>query len=313
MLFGLDCLTTRIVLATLLEARVNIGLVCLPGRPTLPLHKTGRRRMLPMGATPAPTVAALAGAHGVEVWRVGDLDNPDVQHELVTVSADVVVVACYNRLIPAAVYAERACGGINLHPSVLPQKRGPDPLFWVFRDDDRLVGATVHALSDRFDAGPIIRQASIPKPDGIAEPELDGLLANLGASLLLESLAALLTGAAAHTDQANTESTWARHPRPDDFSLDAGWTAQHAMNFAQGIAVRSHPYYPRPGGQRLVIGTVHGWTAAVCGEPRLPPPLIALRFLDGWLIVTPFDSDAATSPTGLVSPATLAHEGNTMR
>ncbi|MEZ4640893.1 MAG: formyltransferase family protein [Caldilineaceae bacterium] len=46
---------------------------------------------------------------------------------------DVACVACFNRIFPADLLT-LPHGFLNLHPSLLPHYRGPDPIFWQLRD-----------------------------------------------------------------------------------------------------------------------------------------------------------------------------------
>lgn len=286
-LFGLECLTTRIVLQELIEAGIAVNLVCLPGRRSIPLHKTGRRRTLPMVSASTPqTVATLATSAGIDVWRIGDLDADSVQGELTGVPADLLIVACYNRLIPNTIYASRRYGGLNLHPSLLPDKRGPDPLFWVFRQGDRQVGSTVHRLTDSFDAGEILAQASMPTPEGISESELDAILSGQGARLVVQTVNRLNTKSIVPIEQNEAAPTWAPHPSADDFQLSIDWTAHRAANFYHGVRARGHPILVDVDGQIRRIVDVRGWTVAAAGPPTVSEDVSIIRFADGWLVAT---------------------------
>ncbi|MEZ4522908.1 MAG: formyltransferase family protein [Thermomicrobiales bacterium] len=236
-LFGLECPTTAIILQGLLGEGVSIRLVCLPGRRTIPVLKTGPRQTLPMSSTAsAPASAAeIAGAAGIELWRLGDLRSDEVETALGEVDADLVVVACYHQLLPERLYASRRYGGINVHPSLLPDKRGPDPLFWVFRNGDRRAGSTVHRLTGTFDAGPILDQQTLDVTDGITETELESRLAALGASQLIGVITRLSSGDVEEHLQNDRRATWAPHPGDGDFRLDRTGPARQAFNFARGI------------------------------------------------------------------------------
>ena len=277
---------TRIVLANLIEAGIKVRLVCLPGRRTLPLLKTGRRRALPMAgpATTPRTVAEVARSAEIDLWRIGDFDAPEVHEEVAAVAADLVVVSCYHRLIPDAIYAGRAYGGVNLHPSLLPDKRGPDPLFWVFREDDARVGATVHRLTDRYDAGDILMQASMEKPDGISEDELDAHLAHLGSQLLLQSIAGMADDDIAPNAQQERDKTWAPQPRPEDYRLDRAWPARHAVNFVRGVGGRGYPLLVERAGQTVQIREILDWPTGERPPPDVPEDAAMLRFADGWVV-----------------------------
>ena len=51
--------------------------------------------------------------------------------------------------------------GINLHPTMLPEGRGPTPIPWLFLQYPQHAGLSIHKLSNRFDAGDILLQQSI--------------------------------------------------------------------------------------------------------------------------------------------------------
>lgn len=288
LLFGLECATTRIVLDHLIAGGIDVRLVCMPGPPAVPLIEAPARRRpasLPFAA-PAmgtPTVTAAAHGHGIDVWRIGDLRSKRVERALAGVDADALVVACYDRLIPAAIYGRLPLGGLNLHPSLLPDKRGPDPLFWVFHAGDELAGVTIHRLTETFDAGDILAQQSIPLPDGISEDELDALLAAIGAELVIDCLAQLSRGEPTTCPQNDEAATWAPLPQPCDWVIDGSWTARRAFNFVRGVGGRGHPISLRCDGEQRQVVEVLDWQADDQAV-EAPPGAVAVPMSEGILV-----------------------------
>src|SRR5262249_10811929 len=86
----------------------------------------------------------------------------ELQRQLARLAPELVVVASFPSGIPSGALAAAARGGVNLHQSLLPKGRGPDPIFWSYYNDDRETGSTVHWLDDRFDHGHIVSQRSMP-------------------------------------------------------------------------------------------------------------------------------------------------------
>lgn len=284
-LFGLECQTTAIVLLELINAGVAIKLLCLPGRPAIPLLRTPHRTSLPMAGSSSQlrSVTEIARTTGVDVWRVGDLNSADVREALQAVPADLVVVACFDRLLPAHLYENRRFGGVNLHPSLLPDKRGPDPLFWIFRNDDDRVGATIHRLTDDFDAGDILAQEAFPKPDGITEDELDALLSQLGTRLVVETISRAVANTSEPTQQTAQEATWAPFPSPSDYVIDRSMGARHAFNFIRGVSERSHPVLVEIDGKHFPVLEVYGWYEPDDPPASLPDQAQVIEFAHGWL------------------------------
>ncbi len=72
--------------------------------------------------------------------------------------ADVIVLARFMQILPAALctrYAERV---INIHHSFLPSFSGAKPYHRAFEQGVKLIGATCHYVTEALDAGPIIEQ-----------------------------------------------------------------------------------------------------------------------------------------------------------
>ena len=88
--------------------------------------------------------------------------------------ADLVVLAGYLKLVPAAAVARFRWRMINIHPALLPAFGGPGmygPRVHeaVLASGAALSGATVHYVDEQYDRGPIIAQWPVPvRPDDTA-------------------------------------------------------------------------------------------------------------------------------------------------
>lgn len=80
---------------------------------------------------------------------------------------DLVVLAGFLSLVPAAVVAHYARRMINIHPSLLPRHGGPGMYGRrvheaVLAAGDAASGATVHLVTEEYDRGEILAQAPVP-------------------------------------------------------------------------------------------------------------------------------------------------------
>lgn len=93
------------------------------------------------------------------------------------------------RLLRGALY-----GGLNVHPSLLPDLRGPAPLQHALLGGFPTTGVSLQTLSDEaFDAGVVLAQTprpGIPIPAGCTVADLSGMLAPVGADMLVSALRA---------------------------------------------------------------------------------------------------------------------------
>jgi phosphoribosylglycinamide formyltransferase 1 len=80
---------------------------------------------------------------------------------------ELVVDAGYDRVHAAPLLAAFPGRIINVHPSLLPEfAGGMDAVEQALRAGVVRTGATVHVVTDRLDAGPILIQASVPVLEG---------------------------------------------------------------------------------------------------------------------------------------------------
>ena len=233
--------------------------------------------------------AGQAAAGDITIVTVPDratLSAPSFHDRLRALAPDLVVVACFPWRLPAAFRAIPTHGCLNIHPSPLPDGRGPDPVFWTFRRDERETGVTVHRLDAGFDTGPILAQRRVVIPDGATIATLERDLARLGATLLFDHLPAIRDGSADFVPQG--EPAWiAPIPRPDDLVVPTGWGAVRAARFIGAVADAwgPLPVLVEGTGQRLAVREV---VAIEAGDGATPPVridgnLARIRFADGVL------------------------------
>jgi methionyl-tRNA formyltransferase len=83
------------------------------------------------------------------------------------VQPDLIISASFPYRIPPEIYALARLGAVNLHPSLLPAYRGPNPLRSIY-DGVPLAGATLHWMDEDFDTGRILCQQAIELPDALS-------------------------------------------------------------------------------------------------------------------------------------------------
>jgi methionyl-tRNA formyltransferase len=71
---------------------------------------------------------------------------------------DFLLSAAYSYRIPAVELADAKIKGVNIHPTLLPEGRGPWPLPHIILKRHQLSGVTIHKLAKDFDSGDILLQ-----------------------------------------------------------------------------------------------------------------------------------------------------------
>jgi methionyl-tRNA formyltransferase len=246
----------------LLEAGHAICAIVMPrlesgGALALTPATTPRRmpRPLPQLAPPVlRNIRQIAAGNEIpllEVEHQGSASMRDLRGRITALHPDAICVACFPYRLPQDIIRSPHLGSLNVHPSLLPDNRGPDPLFWTFRRGDAFTGVTVHLMDADFDTGPILLQKRLEVPDGIGELSLVERLAGDGAELLREALSGLAAGRIQAEPQENGQATWYPLPVGEDFIITPERPARWAYNFACGLYTREMPIYVEVEDQRF--------------------------------------------------------------
>lgn len=172
------------------------ALVCQPDRP-------GARSKKPI----APPTKQWALEQGIEVNQPLKLRTPEFQGWLENLKPDACALVAYGRIIRQSVLDIPRHGFINVHPSLLPLHRGPSPIQTSILKGDRETGVTIMKLDAGTDTGDILSQQRIPIDPEDTTATLSAKLAELGASMLLEALEAIESGAATFHPQDDSLAT----------------------------------------------------------------------------------------------------------
>lgn len=116
------------------------------------------------------------------------------QIEIVGQKAEVGILASYGKILPEETLKKFPLGILNLHPSFLPQYRGPSPVQAALLEGKTTTGITIMKMDKKIDHGPIVWQKETEiKPEETAG-QLYQRLFSLGTKALLEFLPAYLQG-----------------------------------------------------------------------------------------------------------------------
>ncbi len=238
------------------EVSRGAALVDLAAVITAPPRPAGRRGEL----QPTP-VALAAEARGIPVLTPVSLRRDEVLSELGALGADLVVLADYGRLIPAALLDLPRHGALNLHPSLLPRHRGAAPVAATILAGDAVTGVTLMRMDEGLDTGPVLAQREVPLDGTEIAPDLEARLAVLAADLLVEMLPGWLAGTLEARSQPMDGATLTRPLRRADGLLDP---ERSAVELERQVRA----FQPWPGsfleaeGERLII-----WCAVPVEEP----------------------------------------------
>lgn len=131
---------------------------------------------------PTPVKAAALEA-GINVLQPEDINTeyPDIDH-------DFLVVVAYGQILKQNILDAPRIAPVNLHASLLPRWRGASPMQSSILHGDTETGVTVQRMVQALDAGPILGKQALPLHGEETIAELHDTLADMGATLLRDTL-----------------------------------------------------------------------------------------------------------------------------
>lgn len=147
---------------------------------------------------------------------------------------DYILVACFPYRIPLSLIKKARIACLNIHPSLLPKYRGPDPIFWQLKKGETQTGVSLHLLTQEFDTGPIVMQKMVAYQEGFYKKDIEILLGNEGAQLFTNLIKDGLSIEKIARNQDATISSYHPGPSESDFQLSTHCSARQAYNFIRG-------------------------------------------------------------------------------
>jgi methionyl-tRNA formyltransferase len=206
-------------------------IVSVVSRPDRPRH---RRVSAP---EPSPVKAEAARA-GLPVLAPESIRDAGFAATLAALAPEAVVVVAYGSILPPEVLRVPPRWCINLHASLLPKYRGAAPIARAIMAGEKVTGATTMKMDAGLDTGDILmkRECAI----GLDETagELTRRLSDLGAGLLVDTLAMHARGELEPRPQDPAEASLAPILTRADGRIDWSRNAQEIANLVRGC----HPW-----------------------------------------------------------------------
>lgn len=93
------------------------------------------------------------------------LTDKDWSNQAFNSDYSLVISVSFGKKIPEKIYNRSSVKNFNIHQSLLPKYRGPDPISNAIMNGDNIIGISSHELENEFDSGKIYTQISWPIND----------------------------------------------------------------------------------------------------------------------------------------------------
>jgi methionyl-tRNA formyltransferase len=182
---------------------------------TAPDKPKGRHQVL----TP-PLTKVWGDENNVPIIQPPKLKDGELLKELQKEEWDVFVVASYGKIIPDEILNLPKHKSINMHPSLLPELRGPSPIMTMILEDKKETGVTIMLMDAEMDHGPILAQEKVAIDEWPTLSELEEKLATLGGKMLVDVLPKWISGEIKPQEQDHSKATFSKMIRKEEADIN---------------------------------------------------------------------------------------------
>lgn len=166
------------------------------------------------------TVTTLIKNHNLYDIQCKSANSEQFKKIILKLNPDVILVGTWRERIKKEIINLSPLGMINVHPSLLPKYRGPNPYIQTIWHREKKSGVTFHLMSEKFDEGAILAQAKVDILEGDTSKELKNKTVFLARILCAELLEKLKLGFVVPVAQDESKATYFGNVKPEDMTLD---------------------------------------------------------------------------------------------
>ena len=182
---------------------------------------------------PSP-VKAWAEGHSLPVYQPVKIKTSEAVAELKALQPDLVVVVAFGQILSQEILDIPPCGCINVHGSLLPRYRGAAPMQWCVINGEEKTGITTMMMDAGLDTGDMLLKEELPIGPDMTLEEVHDSLMEMGARVLLRTIAELQAGTLVRVPQQG-ESNYAPMLTKETGHIDWGKSAQEIHNLVRGL------------------------------------------------------------------------------
>ncbi len=183
-----------------------------------------------------PATGIVAEAHGIPLFQPEKLSrSPETVEAMRALEPDVLVMVAFGQILKKSVLYLAPNGVVNLHGSLLPRYRGAAPINWAIINGETAAGVTTMFSDQGVDTGKMLLKREVTVGPDATAGEIAEQLAEIGADLIVETLARLKAGTLEPEAQDSTLATYAPLLKKEMGRIDWSKSGPDIHNLVRGL------------------------------------------------------------------------------
>ena len=183
----------------------------------------------------------LIKQHKIHEIKCKSANSEEFKKEILKLNVDVVIIGTWGEKLLKETIDLPVIATVNVHPSLLPKYRGPNPYLQTILHGEKKSGLTFHLVNEDFDKGSILTQKEIPIFPNDTSKELKERTVFQARLMCAELLKKLEYGMVIPIPQNENFATYYKNINPKDIMLD--FEKETAEQISRRIRA-FHPWLP---------------------------------------------------------------------
>jgi methionyl-tRNA formyltransferase len=173
--------------------------------------------------------------------RLKSANSPAFRKLLINQNVDLLLVGTWKERLKKEIYSVPTVGTVNVHPSLLPKYRGPNPYIQTILHGETETGVTLHLVDDGFDTGAILSQEKIQIAETDTSKELREKSVRVARKLVAEFILDLNNKVITPIKQSDKFATYFPNISGEEKMIDFKFqTSEDIIRTVRAI----HPFLP---------------------------------------------------------------------
>ena len=216
------------------------------------LYFSGFQMLLNDTFNPSPALT-LIKKYNLNDMKFNSANSEEFKKEVLRLNTDIILVGTWSEKLDKEIIELPKIATINVHPSLLPKYRGPNPYLQTIWHGEKFSGVTFHLMTENFDSGAVLAQARIEILKIDTGKELRNKTVFCARLLCTELLNDLKKGCVVPIPQDERAATYYKEISPEDMTLNfEKETADEIMAHVRGF-YPFRPTYIQDGNKFLIV------------------------------------------------------------
>lgn len=186
-------------------------------------------------------VVTLLNQLKVNQIRMKSANSSEFRKLILNRNVDLILVGTWHERLKKETFDIPKIGTVNVHPSLLPKYRGPNPYLQTILRGEKYSGVTLHLVDEHYDSGAILSQEKVEIYDSDTSKELRERSVRVARRLVKEFIEDLDTKIITPISQSEKYATYFPNISGEERMLDFSYqTAEEVSRTVRAL----HPFLP---------------------------------------------------------------------